>query len=67
MTTERGSPTTSRRVAHALIEAVAEQIAAEFQPERIVLFGSYAYGAPDSDSDVDLLVEFIPGMEPAAA
>jgi predicted nucleotidyltransferase len=28
----------------------------EFQPEKIVLFGSYAYGKPDNDSDVDLLV-----------
>ena len=27
-----------------------------FQPERIILFGSYAYGTPTEDSDVDLLV-----------
>lgn len=25
-------------------------------PQKIVLFGSYAYGNPDPDSDVDLLV-----------
>ncbi|MDR2571808.1 MAG: nucleotidyltransferase domain-containing protein [Oscillospiraceae bacterium] len=25
-------------------------------PERIILFGSYAYGYPDENSDVDLLV-----------
>ncbi|MDO8687671.1 MAG: nucleotidyltransferase domain-containing protein [Dehalococcoidales bacterium] len=25
-------------------------------PERIILFGSYAYGTPEVDSDVDLLV-----------
>ena len=35
---------------------LGERIAREFQPERIILFGSYAYGAPQPDSDVDLLV-----------
>ena len=28
----------------------------QFHPERVILFGSYAYGEPTSDSDVDLLV-----------
>jgi predicted nucleotidyltransferase len=27
-----------------------------FRPERVILFGSHAYGKPDADSDVDLLV-----------
>jgi predicted nucleotidyltransferase len=27
-----------------------------FRPEKVVLFGSYAYGSPTADSDVDLLV-----------
>jgi predicted nucleotidyltransferase len=27
-----------------------------FQPEKIILFGSYAYGQPNEHSDVDLLV-----------
>ena len=35
---------------------LAEQIARQFQPEQIILFGSYAYGTPREDSDVDLLV-----------
>src|SRR5207249_4792907 len=34
----------------------SKQIAARFNPEKILLFGSYAYGAPNEDSDVDLLV-----------
>jgi predicted nucleotidyltransferase len=38
------------------IEDVSRRIAAEFEPERILLFGSYAWGAPSPDSDVDLLV-----------
>lgn len=28
----------------------------EFAPQHLILFGSYAYGEPDQDSDVDLLV-----------
>lgn len=38
------------------IQDLAARIAREFKPEKIVLFGSYAYGHPTSDSDVDLLV-----------
>ena len=38
------------------IRRVCAQIARLFQPERIVLFGSYAYGRPTADSDVDLFV-----------
>ncbi|MEO1391955.1 MAG: nucleotidyltransferase domain-containing protein [Cyanobacteria bacterium J06634_5] len=32
------------------------RIARQFQPDQIILFGSYAYGEPTSESDVDLLV-----------
>ena len=38
------------------IERLSEQIMNAFHPERIILFGSYAYGSPTPDSDVDLLV-----------
>lgn len=38
------------------IRRVCGQIARLFKPQRIVLFGSYAYGRPTADSDVDLLV-----------
>jgi predicted nucleotidyltransferase len=38
------------------IEALSQQIVEKFHPERIILFGSYAYGEPTPDSDVDLLV-----------
>jgi uncharacterized protein len=33
-----------------------QRIVQELNPEKIVLFGSYAYGNPSPDSDVDLLV-----------
>jgi len=38
------------------IESLSKRIVKEFNPERIILFGSYAYGKPGPDSDVDLLV-----------
>ena len=38
------------------IQTFALRIAEEFHPDRIILFGSYAYGTPGPDSDVDLLV-----------
>jgi uncharacterized protein len=38
------------------IQDYANKIAERFQPEKIILFGSYAYGQPTEDSDVDLLV-----------
>lgn len=38
------------------IQAMANRIVDAFQPERIILFGSYAYGQPTPDSDVDFLV-----------
>jgi predicted nucleotidyltransferase len=44
-----------RPVSETLPEAVA-RIAGELHPQRIILFGSYAYGVPIPDSDVDLLV-----------
>jgi predicted nucleotidyltransferase len=31
-------------------------VAERFQPDRVILFGSYAYGTPHADSDVDILV-----------
>ncbi|VXD22463.1 DNA polymerase beta domain protein region [Planktothrix serta PCC 8927] len=38
------------------IMQLSQNIAKEFQPDKIILFGSYAYGNPQNDSDVDLLV-----------
>ncbi len=43
-------------VTEELLGDVADRIVRQFAPERIVLFGSYAGGTPDSDSDLDLLV-----------
>src|SRR6266481_2737773 len=39
-----------------VIRHFARQVADRFQPEKVILFGSYAYGQPHTDSDVDILV-----------
>ncbi|HEX3152246.1 MAG TPA: nucleotidyltransferase domain-containing protein [Gemmataceae bacterium] len=39
-----------------LIRQFARDVADRFQPDKIILFGSYAYGEPHADSDVDILV-----------
>ena len=48
--------TRSKRVPMRTIRAIAREIARKFRPEKIVLFGSYAYGNPRPESDVDLLI-----------
>jgi predicted nucleotidyltransferase len=43
-------------VERAKIRAFCDAIVRQFHPKKIILFGSYAYGQPTEDSDVDLLV-----------
>lgn len=38
----------------------------QFHPEQVILFGSYAYGEPTEDSDVDLLVVKDTGKSPVS-
>lgn len=38
------------------IRAISKKIAAKYNPQKIILFGSYAYGNPNEDSDIDLCV-----------
>ncbi len=44
------------RISMAAVRRFAREVGRRFQPEKIILFGSYAYGAPSADSDVDILV-----------
>ena len=46
----------SQAIPMASIRRYARQVAEQFRPDRIILFGSYAYGTPHEDSDVDILV-----------
>ena len=45
------SPVTPR-----LLREVTQKVIQAFRPKNIILFGSYAYGKPTSDSDLDLLI-----------
>ncbi len=40
----------------AHIRHLCRQIVERFRPQKVILFGSYAYGTPSYDSDIDLLV-----------
>src|SRR5438876_9651457 len=46
----------SPNIPRAVIRRFARDVAVQFQPDKIILFGSYAYGEPHDDSDVDILV-----------
>ncbi|MGC8641910.1 MAG: nucleotidyltransferase domain-containing protein [Isosphaeraceae bacterium] len=46
----------SPHVPRSAIHKFARQLGERFDPDRIILFGSYAYGKPHPASDVDLLV-----------
>lgn len=38
------------------IKKIVGQIVEKYKPEKIILFGSFAYGKPKENSDVDLVV-----------
>jgi predicted nucleotidyltransferase len=46
----------NRNVNAKHIELVCREIASKFHPDKIILFGSRAYGKPRPESDVDLLI-----------
>lgn len=39
-----------------LLESIVQRIVAGVDPEKIILFGSYAYGQPTHDSDLDVFI-----------
>ena len=43
-------------IAKPSIRKFARQVAKQFNPQKIILFGSYAYGKATEDSDVDVLI-----------
>jgi uncharacterized protein len=46
----------ARLISRKLVQNYCDDVAREFLPDKIILFGSCAYGKPTPDSDVDLLV-----------
>lgn len=53
------------QVTEERLQEVVRRIVRAFDPQRIVIFGSYAYGEPGPDSDVDLLVIMESNERPA--
>lgn len=43
-------------IAAADIKGYVEEVVKRFAAQSVILFGSYAYGTPTADSDVDILV-----------
>ena len=43
-------------ISRQTIDEISTKIAERFQPEKIILFGSYARGEATENSDIDLLV-----------
>lgn len=39
-----------------IIQHIVEKIRDNYRPEKIILFGSYAYGKPTEDSDIDIVI-----------
>lgn len=50
------SPEQALALSPQAIQDLADRIADEYHPDKVILFGSRAYGTPGPDSDVDLLV-----------
>lgn len=40
----------------SLLQKVTQRLVDQFQPEQIILFGSYAWGTPTASSDLDVMV-----------
>jgi uncharacterized protein len=45
-----------KTVTDELLDEIARRLVAIYDPEEIILFGSHAWGSPDEDSDLDLMV-----------
>ena len=43
-------------VSTALLDEIVRRLVVEFDPDRIILFGSRAWGEPREDSDIDLFI-----------
>lgn len=39
-----------------IITEIVDRILKGYKPKKVILFGSYAYGEPTEDSDIDLLI-----------
>jgi len=54
-----------KQVTAELLQEIVRRLVETLHPEQIILFGSHAYGQPNEDSDVDLLVIVSESDEPS--
>jgi len=54
--TKRKSKLENKMISQDQIQEIQELIIKEYQPEKIILFGSYARGTAKESSDLDLLI-----------
>ncbi|MBL7156133.1 MAG: nucleotidyltransferase domain-containing protein [Candidatus Pacebacteria bacterium] len=45
-----------QKITFTQIKKISNAIVKNYKPEKIILFGSFAWGDPTKDSDVDLLI-----------
>ncbi len=54
--TRSGASNGFKRMTRLQVRAVVNKIVEQLNPEKVILFGSYAHGTPTIDSDVDMLI-----------
>jgi predicted nucleotidyltransferase len=42
--------------AREIVQDILDKLLTGYAPQKVILFGSYAYGDPTPDSDIDLLI-----------
>jgi predicted nucleotidyltransferase len=47
---------TANKHAQQVIQEILRKLITQYAPQKVILFGSYAYGTPDPESDLDLLI-----------
>lgn len=57
---------TEIEITDELIRGIAGRIVEYYHPHKVILFGSYAYGKPTPDSDLDILIVMNTRKRPAA-
>jgi len=53
-----------KNIPDGLLDDVVKRLVDGLHPEKIILFGSHAYGVPNEDSDIDLLIVISESDEP---
>jgi len=47
---------TASKEVREIIQEILDKLLAGYTPQKVILFGSHAYGSPRPDSDIDLLI-----------